>query len=117
MKNNNEYSFEEGLADGLYIDLSDSAPYKMIHDAGMHLQAFITFGLFDSSINADSNELIDERLASLLTDTFLEIKNSEEPCLRIISMIEDNEINFDAQIQISNQYGKVLVLSLPNELN
>ncbi len=43
MKNNNDYSFDECLQDGLYINLADSAAYKLIYNAGMQLPTFITF--------------------------------------------------------------------------
>jgi hypothetical protein len=114
---NNEYSFEEGLDDGLYINLADSDAYKIIYNAGMKLPAFMTFGLFDSFINADSQAIIDERLTSLLTDVFIEIKNSEDSHLNVSTFIEAKEINFDVQLQMSDQYGKVIVLLLPNELS
>jgi hypothetical protein len=114
---NNEYSFEDGLEDGLYINLADSDAYKIIYNAGMKLPAFMTFGLFDSFINTDSQELIDERLTSMLTDVFLEIKNSDNAHLNINTILEDKEINFDVQLQMSEQYGKIIVLFLPNELS
>ncbi|MDG1989808.1 MAG: hypothetical protein P8J51_00825 [Dehalococcoidia bacterium] len=114
---NNEYSFEDGLEDGLYINLADSDAYKIIYNAGMKLPAFMTFGLFDSFINTDSQELIDERLTSMLTDVFLEIKNSDNSHLNINTILEDKEINFDVQLQMSEQYGKIIVLFLPNELS
>ena len=117
MKNNNDYSFDECLQDGLYINLADSTSYKLIYNAGMQLPTFITFGLFDTCINADSNEAIDEHLTSLLTDTFLEIKDSENTRLHVNAIIDDKKIDFDAQLQISNEHGKVLLLSLPNEVN
>tara|TARA_Y100001970_G_C14087614_1_gene778200 strand:+ start:36 stop:389 length:354 start_codon:yes stop_codon:yes gene_type:complete len=117
MKNNNDYSFDECLQDGLYINLADSAAYKLIYNAGMKLPTFITFGLFDTYINADSNEAIEEHLTSLLTDAFLEIKDSDNAKLHINTVINDKKIDFDAQLQISNEHGKVILLSLPNEVN
>ena len=78
MKNNNDYSVDECLQDGLYINLADSTAYKLIYNAGMQLPTFITFGLFDTCINADSNEAIDEHLTSLLTDSDSSIKQMAE---------------------------------------
>ena len=117
MKNNNDYSFDECLQDGLYINLADSAAYKLIYNAGMKLPTFITFGLFDTYINADSNEAIEEHLTSLLTDAFLEIKDSDNAKLHINTVINYKKIDFDAQLQISNEHGKVILLSLSNEVN
>jgi|TARA_B110000263_G_scaffold249928_1_gene269315 hypothetical protein len=113
----NEYSFEEGLSDGLYIDLNDSSAYKMISKAGMKLPTFITFGLFDSCINAESNLIIEERLSALLTDMFVSIQNSNASSLSFKSLIDDKSLKIDALLQVSVKFGKILLLSLPNEIS
>ena len=112
----NEYYFEEGLSDGLYIDLNDSSAYKMISKAGMQLPTFITFGLFDSYINAESNLIIEERLSELLTDMFVAIQNSNVSAISFKSLIDDKTLKIDALLQISKKFGKILLLSLPNEM-
>ena len=110
------YSFDDALANELYIDLHNSVAGDLLYDKEVDLRPFVTNDLFQKFIATNDFNELDNRLYNLAYSAIVGMEGGQANWGTFTYKIDNKSLTLISIMQESKKYGPVITFCLPEEV-